>query len=365
MWCGQTFQITLTTSIHITHAVIGKGIDDSFVWVIRISARQSVVAHDTAFHHDLGVAVAGAFQHGRTVNGDTRQGITTAAIDVAVDLSSSHLNGGVATGAACGVVHLVVVTTGAEDVAVVGSGTLGAHQTIDIVDCVAAQDVAVLGTAESTTPNAIGSVACIHRHWHVHRDASVVDIGELPVFVNKFVTLTLAATEHVAIVAVQGDGDVVIITADGSHLGCWTHLSAHDGHFGIASAFNRLQVEDGVVELRVFVGIDDGIRRAQAHGSHLTAAIHAELHVAATDGDVGIARNKSRFTHGGQALAAAEYATAAVVVDGVVSNSHTVGRLGGIAHRAHHTIVHVDHGIVLDLANLAAAIHIAFHVGLH
>ena len=37
----------------------------------------------------------------------------------------------------------------------------------------------------------------------------------------------------------------------------------------------------------------------------------------ATDVDIGVARNEGRFTHGVQALAAAEHTTAAVVVDGV------------------------------------------------
>ena len=40
-----------------------------------------------------------------------------------------------------------------------------------------------------------------------------------------------------------------------------------------------------------------------------------------------------------------------------------IARLIGIAHRTDHTIFHVDRSVGLDLTELTAAIHIAFHVG--
>ena len=126
----------------------------------------------------------------------------------------------------------------------------------------------VLSTAEHAAPDTVVDAVC-RAVWigHPNNDLRVVDIGNLIIPAIRIIsgdgvhTNALTAAEHIAVFAVQGDGDVVALF----HSWCRTHLSAPDGHLGIAGAFNRLHVEDGVIVFRVFIGNDDGIRHSQAH----------------------------------------------------------------------------------------------------
>ena len=130
----NAFHDTLATAIHVAHAEIAEGLYDRLGWIVSITC-QGVITHNTTFHLNEGLAVfctRGAWFviDDGTLSVDARQGQTTATVDVAIDLSASHFNGGVALHTACGVVLLGVVTAAAEDVAIVAGGAVGTHEAV-------------------------------------------------------------------------------------------------------------------------------------------------------------------------------------------------------------------------------------------
>ena len=310
-----------------------------------------------------------------TIKVDTRQGQTAAAEDGAEDLTAAHVDGVVDTHTAGVVVLLAVVTSATEDVAVVGRGTRGAHDTVFVIGAHTAQDVAVLGTAEGAAPDAVDGIGCSEwqgRHGHVNRHISVVDIGDCIISSTAIrmgsngdvvIANTLAAAKHVAVGAVQADFDVV----RGILFGSRTHLTASNIHYGdacgvgvcLALLRQVIRVPSTVVFVIVLF--------SQAHASHFAAAIDAELHMAAADGDVGGVGHQGRLAVGdgigNVALAAAEDRAAGLVVDAVQFRDGIRTVFMPIANRTHEACLHVDGRVFLHLAQLAAAVHVAGHFG--
>ena len=266
-------------AVHATHAAAkdvahGLGLIGEAVHLIRI-------ADDAARNLDDGLAfvvvggislerIAGMDDASLTHAGD---GQTTAAVDGAVDLATAHFDGGVAAYITGGVVLATVVTATAEDVAVVAGGTVGTHQTAHIVDFSITKHVAVLSAAERATPNTVGGGVVV---GHPDGDVGVVDVGDSEVLsrrmsigeVDRIVSDTLTATEHITVGTSQGDRDVVA----GASLRSRAHLTAIDIHRGETSVGHRIPV---------FVHL--------TYATHLTAAVHVVEDVTAIDVDGGVA----------------------------------------------------------------------------
>ena len=367
---SDAFLVTHAAAIHVAHAVFAEGLDDQLIRIERIGVGLFVVSHDAAFHHDLGVAKVVSIEHGRIVIGvdgeaaqaRASQGQTTAAIDVAEDLAARHLDGVVAARAACGVVLPAEVAATAEDVAVVAGLAVGAQKAAFVFHEVVAQDVSVFRAAKHRAPDAV-----VHGvgFGDVHRDMSIVHVGELVVssgivFVGRvvadgIVADALSAAEHVAVGAVQSDRDCVARL----HFWCRSHLSAGDVHLGQACVVHRSEVDNSRFR-DIGVGMDFGML---PHAGQFAAAIHIVEHMAAADVDFGVAFHACCVEVAGIACAAAKHLAARGVDDAVVGLRVVGGVFPSITNRAHCAAIDVDFGVVLHLAQLAAAVHVAWHAG--
>ena len=110
--CGVTcdaLHATLAAAIHLADGSVDKG------------CHERLVAHGAAFHLDGGLAVdvggAHVVTHRHAVQAGARHGMTAATEDGAIDIAAVHLDVGVACHTACGIIHLLEVTSAAKDVA--------------------------------------------------------------------------------------------------------------------------------------------------------------------------------------------------------------------------------------------------------
>ena len=357
--------------------MIAEGFDEQIV------ALRFVVANRATLHHNLGIAVEGVlgvFLHGLVVasflssglsqaeQARSSQGKTTTAIDVTEELSARHFNIGVATHAASSVVLVVVVSTTAEDVAVVARGAIGTQIAALIVHARVTQHVAVFSAAEDATPNAVvngilGMTFCRHRNFNSNE--SVVHVGEIIkpsvriIRFNRGIAHAPATAKHVAVLTIETTGDVVLLFSKCSHFRCRTHLAASDGHFGQTRVGLRYEVDDR----RTWVSRDGMGIEMLAHAGHLTATIHVEEHMAATDVDFGVAFHQGRVAVNVITRAAAKHLTARSVDDAVQGCCRCGIVFASIFNCTHRAAKHVDLGVILHLAQLAATIHVAGNIG--
>ena len=344
----EFLRVAAPAAIHVAHGEVAQE---------QVEAVVVVVANDASADGDCGHAVVDGIVHGFVHergefarHAHASECHHAATVDVAQNGAVGHADVDVALHAARAEVGFVTLAAAIHMSVKARKARCADDGFLSDRHFGMAQHMAVFRTAEDATPDAVVDVIL---RIDVHRDRGVVHVGES---LKNIGCIALTAAEHVAVGAVQADGDVVCMSVKSTLYWCRSHLSARDAHGGQARVGHRLKVLDG--GFVIFIG--DGML---SHRSRFAAAIHVVEYLSAADVDGGVALHAGCFAISGIACAAAKHLAARSVDDAVVRLRMIGVLFPSIFNRAHRAAFHVDFAVMFHLSQLAAAVHVAWHKG--